>query len=343
MGPGRVDRQPRLHGQHRQTPGRVLAHCQYSQPSCCREIAARTRPDALGGRSGDRCRRARAADRGAHLRHCHHGSGARARETRLLSCPRYRPGQLRTGSQNVAGRQARLLEGGYRSGGDGQDRLGAQQRGRRRTTGQCSHDGPPPRPPARPSPGRVPTTRPPADSGPQKGPGRGPPVRGAPRPPHWGRPAHTPSGRTVEEGVFDHSAHTGVELTRSAYLRMLRADRDTYPSRAAGTLRALIRTLTEAGTPRELVESDRLGRTLKRRRADILIHYPPLPHPSGPTKATGGRLEHLRSTALGFRNQTRYRLRGPLETGGLAHHLHRKIRRTTKRPNHPFAHYPAAH
>lgn len=92
MGPGRVDRQPRLHGQHRQTPGRVLAHCQYSQPSCCREIAARTRPDALGGRSGDRCRRARAADRGAHLRHCHHGSGARARETRLLSCPRYRPG-----------------------------------------------------------------------------------------------------------------------------------------------------------------------------------------------------------------------------------------------------------
>ena len=177
----------------------------------------------------------------------------------------------------------------------------------------------------------------------RKGPGRGPPVRGAPRPPHWGRPAHTPSGRTVEEGVFDHSARTGVELTRSAYLRMLCADRDTYPSRAAGTLRALIRTLTEAGTLRELVESDRLGRTLKRRRADILIHYPPLPHPSGPTKATGGRLEHLRSTALGFRNQTRYRLRGPLETGGLAHHLHRKIRRTTKRPNRPFAHYPAAH
>lgn len=143
--------------------------------------------------------------------------------------------------------------------------------------------------------------------------------------------------------MFDHSARTGVELTRSAYLRMLCADRDTYPSRAAGTLRALIRTLTEAGTLRELVESDRLGRTLKRRRADILIHYPPLPHPSGPTKATGGRLEHLRSTALGFRNQTRYRLRGPLETGGLAHHLHRKIRRTTKRPNRPFAHYPAAH
>lgn len=177
----------------------------------------------------------------------------------------------------------------------------------------------------------------------RKGPGRGPPVRGAPRPPHWGRPAHTPSGRTVEESVFDHSAHTGVELTRSAYLRMLRADRDTYPSRAAGTLRALIRTLTEAGTPRELVESDRLGRTLKRRRADILTHYPPLPHPSGPTKATGGRLEHLRSTALGFRNQTRYRLRGPLETDCLAYHLHPKIRRTTKRPNHPFAHYPAAH
>ena len=292
---------------------------------------------------GDRCRRARAADRGAYLRHRHRGSGARARETRFLSCPRYLPGPLRTGSQNVAGGQGRLLEGGYRSGGDGRDRLGAQQRGRRRTAGQCSRDGPlhahqraqaldecrqRARRQIRGRKGRL---------------DRGPPVRGAPRPPHWGRPTHTPSGRTVEEGVFDHSAHTGVELTRSTYLRMLRADRDTDPSRAAGTLRALIRTLTEAGTPRELVESDRLGRTLKRRRADILAHYPPPPHPSGPTKATGGRLEHLRSTALGFRNQTRYRLRGPLETGGLAHHLHRKIQRTTKRPNHPFAHYPAAH
>lgn len=155
--------------------------------------------------------------------------------------------------------------------------------------------------------------------------------------------SHPTQAGPSEGGVFDHSAHTGVELTRSAYLRMLCAGRDTNPSRAAGALRALIRTLTEAGMPRELVESDRLGRTLKCRRADILAHYPPPPHPSGPTEATGGRLKHLRSTALGFRNQTRYRLRGPLETSGLAHYLHRKMRRTTKRQNRPVAHYPAAH
>jgi len=41
------------------------------------------------------------------------------------------------------------------------------------------------------------------------------------------------------------------------------------------------------------------------------------PHTSnGPTEAVNGRLEHLRGTALGFRNLTNYRIRSLLEAVG---------------------------
>ena len=43
VGPGRADRRPRLHGQHRQTSWCLLAHGQYRRPGC-RGRAARTRP-----------------------------------------------------------------------------------------------------------------------------------------------------------------------------------------------------------------------------------------------------------------------------------------------------------
>lgn len=37
---------------------------------------------------------------------------------------------------------------------------------------------------------------------------------------------------------------------------------------------------------------------------------------AGPTEAINGRLEHLRGSALGFRNLTNYIARSLLETGG---------------------------
>ncbi|NMX04550.1 transposase, partial [Mobiluncus mulieris] len=47
------------------------------------------------------------------------------------------------------------------------------------------------------------------------------------------------------------------------------------------------------------------------------------PHSSnGPTEAINGRLEHLRGTALGFRNLINYRIRCLLETGGFKKQLH---------------------
>ena len=43
---------------------------------------------------------------------------------------------------------------------------------------------------------------------------------------------------------------------------------------------------------------------------------------NGPTEAINGRLEHLRGSALGFRNLTHYIARSLLEAGGFRPHLH---------------------
>ncbi len=43
---------------------------------------------------------------------------------------------------------------------------------------------------------------------------------------------------------------------------------------------------------------------------------------NGPTEAINGRLEHLRGSALGFRNLTNYIARCLLETGGFRPRLH---------------------
>ena len=43
---------------------------------------------------------------------------------------------------------------------------------------------------------------------------------------------------------------------------------------------------------------------------------------NAPTEAIDGRLEHLRGSALGFRNLTNYVARSLLETGGFRLRLH---------------------
>lgn len=64
------------------------------------------------------------------------------------------------------------------------------------------------------------------------------------------------------------------------------------------------------------VELKRLGRTLKRRAADVLV-FLTLPGTSnGPTEAINGRLKHLRGSTLVLRNLTHYITRCLLESGG---------------------------
>ena len=66
---------------------------------------------------------------------------------------------------------------------------------------------------------------------------------------------------------------------------------------------AAIITALRRDVPDALEELAQLGRTLWRRRADVLAYFDH--HASnGPTEAINGRLEALRRNALGFRNLT---------------------------------------
>jgi transposase len=91
-----------------------------------------------------------------------------------------------------------------------------------------------------------------------------------------------------------------------------------------GIITRLIDSISH-NVPAALSEVVTLGRTLTKRAGDILAYFD-RPHTSnGPTEATNGRLEHLRGTALGFRNLTNYVARSLLETGGFRPQLHRRL------------------
>ena len=97
-------------------------------------------------------------------------------------------------------------------------------------------------------------------------------------------------------------------------------------NRARG--RELMRNLIESvsrGVPAALTEIITLGRTLTRRAADILAYFDRPRTSNGPTEAINGRLEHLRGSALGFRNLTNYITRSLLETGGFRPRLHPRL------------------
>src|SRR3954469_2476221 len=66
-------------------------------------------------------------------------------------------------------------------------------------------------------------------------------------------------------------------------------------------MEALIASVS-SGVPAALAEVITLGRTLKKRSADVLAYFDGPGTPNGPTEAINGRLEHLRGSALGFRD-----------------------------------------
>jgi transposase len=121
--------------------------------------------------------------------------------------------------------------------------------------------------------------------------------------------------------LFDADEHVQVEATWGIYQRMIGAYRE--PDRAKG--RQLMSNLIDAlgrGVPAALTELITLGRTLKKRAEDVLAYFDRPGTSNGPTEALNGRLEHLRGSALGFRNLTNYIARSLLETGGFRPQLH---------------------
>ncbi|WP_278237481.1 ISL3 family transposase [Isoptericola sp. AK164] len=127
------------------------------------------------------------------------------------------------------------------------------------------------------------------------------------------------------EALFAAEEHVEVEATWGIYQRMITAYR--HPDRAQGRalMTAVIDSLTR-GVPAVLTELITLGRTLTKRAADVLAFFDLPGTSNGPTEAINGRLEHLRGSALGFRNLTHYIARSLLEAGGFRPLLHPRLR-----------------
>lgn len=118
------------------------------------------------------------------------------------------------------------------------------------------------------------------------------------------------------EALFAGEEHVAVEVTWWAYQQIIAAYADEDRRRGKALLAAVIDRL-RSGLPAGLDELATLGRTLHRRRDDVLAYFDH--HASnGPTEAINGRLEALRRNALGFRNLINYRIRSLLHCGALA-------------------------
>jgi len=149
----------------------------------------------------------------------------------------------------------------------------------------------------------------------------GDPLYAARRTLHTGIDLLTDTQQQRLEDLFRGDEHVAVEATWAIYQRMIAAYR--HPDRAAGReLMAKLITAVSHDVPAALAEVITLGRTLKRRAADVLAYFDRPGSSNGPTEAVNGRLEHLRGSALGFRNLTHYIARALLEAGGFRPQLH---------------------
>lgn len=121
--------------------------------------------------------------------------------------------------------------------------------------------------------------------------------------------------------LFDSDDHAEVEATWGVYQTMIDAYRHGNREAGRAALEKLIASL-RIGVPDVLIELRKLGRTLNKRMSDVLAYFERPGTSNGPTEAIDGRLEHLRGSALGFRNLGNYIARSLLESGGLRPALH---------------------
>ena len=147
------------------------------------------------------------------------------------------------------------------------------------------------------------------------------PLYSARRTLHTGADLLTDKQKDRLVALFKLDEHVEVEATWGIYQRMITAYREPDRSRARELMEKLIESVS-VGVPAALTELITLGRTLKKRAVDVLAYFDRPGTSNGPTEAINGRLEHLRGSALGFRNLTNYIARSLLETGGFRPRLH---------------------
>ena len=116
-----------------------------------------------------------------------------------------------------------------------------------------------------------------------------------------------------------------MEQTWQVYQQNMAAYRHPNRNQAKHDLKAVIDSIS-TGISNELKELQTLGRTMKRRADDILAYFDHARTSNGPTEAINGRIEHLRGTALGFRNLLNYITRALLDTGGIRTQIHSFLR-----------------
>ena len=150
---------------------------------------------------------------------------------------------------------------------------------------------------------------------------KGDPLYNARRTLHTGADLLTDKQAARLRKLFASDAHVEVEATWGIYQRMIAAYREPDRARGRELTGQLIESLSQ-GVPAALTEVITLGRTLTKRAADVLAYFDRPGTSNGPTEAINGRLEHLRGSALGFRNLTNYIARSLLEAGGFRPQLH---------------------
>jgi transposase len=138
---------------------------------------------------------------------------------------------------------------------------------------------------------------------------------------HTGADLLTDKQKDRLAALFADDAHVEVEATWGIYQRMIVAYREPDRKQGRQLMTKLIASVSQ-GVPKALSEIITLGRTMTKRAADVLAYFDRPGTSNGPTEAVNGRLEHLRGSALGFRNFTNYIARSLLETGGFRPRLH---------------------
>lgn len=112
--------------------------------------------------------------------------------------------------------------------------------------------------------------------------------------------------------------HIDTEVTERVYPDGRCVRRSEQSSREVGDVQGL--QTHQIRCPKELAESAQLGRSLWKRRTEIVAYFDACAS-NGPVEAINGRLECLPGIALGFRNLEHYILRSLIHSGQLQENI----------------------